>query len=177
MKQLTKLFAVFTLLSLSGFAACNKVEEKDTSVSLSLETDMGELGNFISFPEQNVVINLYDTIHHGEKVKLISATLPVKVDKDVCSNYEFGFSAIILDENQQEITTLPDFKFDKKSNYQNGVLRYYLSEGETNGVLEKYVPEKDWPGDEEQQWNRICEEGKSIFVKALSWKSVIYTAP
>lgn len=131
-------------------------DQVPTEVKLNVESEIGDLGNYLSFPEKNVSLT-----YAGGKVK---GAIKVNVNRTVCSTHmgSFDFDIQILDKNNQKIETIRNF-FKLKSKVKSGPDtpavegRYYSHVVESGSLI---VEGKKTLND--KKWEKIAKEGKSI---------------
>ena len=102
-------------------------------VTLTVESELGKLGTYLSVSDEDVAIILFDK----GRVQSVSASLALNVMSPVASDYSFGFEAEVLDENHIKIADLPPFNINSEYDYNyNGGLHNYLNEGNVRAQME-----------------------------------------
>lgn len=120
------------------------------SVTLTVETELGELSNYMSVTDTEV------TIVMNEKGS-VAASLGFNVTKAVASNFSYSFDVEVLDKNHIKIADLTDLKIEEKYDSDNGDLRYTLLNGTTRAEMDGYVSDSDW--------DKISSEGVYVRIK------------
>lgn len=147
-----KLFA-FALLIVC-FASCGN----KNSVTLKIEPQLGELGQYISISDDDVVIELDETS------KEVVASLHIQIDKTFAAENTIYLDVIVLDKAGNEIAELPNFEIEE-SKYEepdNGGYSYIFYKGTIRAQM-KDNETKNWL---KHDWVDICKEGVSIIVKS-----------
>ena len=175
MKKFNYALGIIMLGIMSSCGGGNKGDQN--SVTLTVEPQLGELGNFISITDSEIVVKLVDDKEDGEDVKSIVSSLAINVNKSVASNYSFGFDAVVLDENHIEITSLPDFDIDSKIDFDaDEKCHNVLSPGPNRAQMKRTQDATEWDSEAQEIWNKICTQGKYIVIKP-EWDSAKYVVP
>lgn len=161
MKKLNYLLSI-TLLSFLVSCGGGENQDDSNSVSLTIESQLGELGNYITISDSEVIVKLVDEKVNGEEGKSIVASVAVMVNKGVASDGLYGLEAIVLDEDHIEIASLPSFDMDSEWISGNEGYHNILTVGNTRAQL-KY-PFK-WDDEHKQQWEKILTQGKYLVLK------------
>ena len=157
------------LMMLLILASCGGKEDPN-SVTLTVEPQLGELGNFISIPDSEVMVKLVDDKEDGKDVRSIVSSMALNVNKGVASNYSFGFDVVVLDENHIEITSLPNYDIDSKWDHDNGDYDHILYAGNTRAQMKRSQDASEWDEETQQIWDKIRTKGKYIVIKP-DWDS------
>ena len=166
-----KLTYAGSIIMLGIFASCGGGSKEDpNSVTLTVEPQLGELGNFLSISDSEVIVKLVDDKEDGKDVKSIVSSLAINVNKGVASNYSFGFDVVVLDENHIEISSLPDYDIDSKWDSDNGDYDHILSAGNTRAQMKSSQDATKWDSEAQEMWDKIRSQGKYIVVKP-DWDS------
>ena len=143
------------------FASCGG----GNSITLEVEPQLGELGNFITPTETEVTVSLTDDKDDGKDIKRVTSSIAFNVKKAVVSNYSFGLSVVILDALHNEITTLPDYKIESTSKFSDGSYVHILSEGPVRAQMNYTEDAEEWNGEAQKMWEKVQKEGKYLVIK------------
>lgn len=135
------------------------------SVTLQVESELGELGNYITITDSEVTVQLVDDKKDGKDVKSIVSSLAINVTKSVASDYSFSFNVEVLDANHVKIADLPSYYLDYKSDSDNGDYDYYLTAGNVRAQMKESEDAEKWNEEAQQMWDKIRKEGKFILIK------------
>lgn len=175
MKKFNYALGIIMLGILSSCGGDSKGDQN--SVTLTVEPQLGELGNFISITDSEVVVKLVDDKENGKDVKSLVSSLAINVTKNVASNYSFGFDAVVLDENHIEITSLPDFDIDSKIDFDaDEDCHDILSAGPNRAQMKSTQDATEWDSEAQEIWDKIRTKGKYILIKP-EWESAKYVSP
>lgn len=143
---------IYIIMALLFLTACG-----GNSVSLKVEPQLGELGEYIKVDSSELTISLKEIDEDGEKYMAIIPTLPVSVIKNVASEngLDFWISAEIYDKNNEELNS---FNLNLDSEYDFSNHCYYILEG-------KYTAESFLGKEKKEEWNK---DSKS----RMAWKSL-----
>lgn len=164
-----KLFGLLTLAlcTVGLFTSCSK--EDSNKVKLTIESELGDLGNYISVTDKEVTVTLSDEkeTKDGKEVelKVLAGSIAVNIKKAVASDYSIGFDAEVLDENHNKIADLPDFNIDGKYDYDNGDLNNCYAAGNTRAQMKHGGEASEWKDEDQKMWDDICNKGKYIVLK------------
>ena len=155
--------------------SCGGGSEGDqNSVTLTVESQLGELGNYLSITDSEIVVKLVDDKEDGKEVKSLVSSLALRVNKSVASDYDFDLSAVVLDENHVEIATLPYFDIDSKLDFDfNKDCNHILSAGPIRAQMKKTTEATEWTPEDQETWDKIRTQGKYILFKP-NWESAKY---
>lgn len=145
--------------------SCGGSKSDGNSVTLKVEPELGELSNYLSVTDTEVTVTLSEEEHKGEKGKVIAASLAINVTKAVASDYSFSFDVEVLDKNHIKIADLPSFRLDGKTDFDNGDLHDVLVAGNTRAQMKDGVKESKWTDEDQEMWDKICNEGAYICIK------------
>lgn len=166
MKKLFGLFAL-AICSMGLISSCSK--DDGNKVTLTIESQLGELANYISVTDKEVTVTLSDEkeTKDGKKIelKVLAGSIAVNIDKAVASDYRIGFDAEILDENHNNIADLPDFIIEGKYDYDNGDLNNCYAAGNTRAQMKEEGKAETWKDEDQNKWDEICSKGKYIVLK------------
>ena len=167
-----------SIIMLGILSSCGGGSKGDqNSVTLTVEPQLGELGNFISLTDSEIVVKLVDDKEDGQDVKSLVSSLAINVTKSVASNYSFGFDAVVLDENHIEITSLPDFDIDSKIDFDaDEDCHNVLSSGPNRAQMKMTEDATEWDSEAQEMWDKIRTKGKYIVIKP-EWDSAKYVTP
>ncbi len=160
----------FLLLMLTLFiASCGNSGkggngDGDNEIKLEVESDLGELGEFLSADDE-AVIKLEEAEEDGEQGYLITSSLGVDVEKAVASDFTFGLEAKILDGNHIVIADFPDFDIESKNDYDNGDYTNVLYPGQKWAIVKDFVKKDDWDKEKQEMWEKIKKEGAYIRIE------------
>ena len=162
----------FLILVISLLISC--VGEESKSVKLTVDPQLGQLGNFISISDNEVTIKLIDEKEEGEDIKSFVSSMSINVNKSVASDYSFRFSVVVEDEDHIEISGLPDFYLESIRDWDNQSFQNVLQKGNYRAKMHESQTLEEWKDDDGQEiWDQICKRGKYIVVKP-SWRSAKY---
>lgn len=170
MKKISYLLSA-AVCTLTLATACSGSKSSETEkVTLTVETELGELGKYLSVTDKDVTITLSADEAKGDNkdgktYKVIAASLAVYAEKGVASNYSISLDAEVLDENHIKVADLPDFEIDSHYDLENGDLSNVVQPGNTRAQLKHSVEVSKWEEKEQQSWDDICAKGKYIVVK------------
>ena len=164
MKKIKTFLSISILVTL---ASCGGSDSN--SVTLTVDPQLGQLVNFISISDNEATIKLIDEKEDGENVKSLVSSLSIKVNKSVASDYSFGLSVTVEDEDHIEISDLPSYHIDYDYDWDNGEFHYVIQPGSTRARMQESQTLQEWKEDDSQeQWNQICKRGKYLVVKPNS---------
>lgn len=154
-----KLFAV--VLMAMCLASCGG---DPNSVTLKVEPQLGELGNYISIDDQEIVVTLSDEAKDSTDVKTIASSLAFTVNKSFRTNHGYGsdLKVKVLDKNHNEICALPCFSVELKSDYGRE-LDFYLPTGPNRAQMKD--EDKNWEAEDQEMWDKICSEGVYVIIE------------
>ncbi len=140
--------------------------DKDVA-ALKVESELGELGNYISINDSEIKITKSEVTEEGTEYVVLQSNLSVSVNQSVASDYSSGFNlkAIILDKDQNEIAPIGSFDFEVKSEYYNDDYIYILNSGSTRAQLKEGGKKEDWNDETQALWDKICKEGTYVLLK------------
>lgn len=155
------------ILMLGILTSCGGGSEGDqNSVTLTVESQLGELGNYLSITDSEIVVKLVDDKKDGKDVKSLVSSLAVRVNKSVASDHDFDLRAVVLDENHVEITTLPPFNIEYKTDFDFDKYCYdILSAGTIRAQMKKTTEATSWTTEDQETWDKIRTQGKYILFK------------
>ena len=157
---------------LSALVSCGGKESK--SVTLTVDPQLGQLGNFLSISDTEVTIKLIDEKEDGEDVKSLVSSMSININKNVASDYSFRFSLVVEDEDHIEISELPDFYLECNDDWNNQEFHNVLHKGNYKAKMHESQTLEEWKDDNGQEiWDKICKRGKYVVVKP-SWRSAKY---
>lgn len=159
-----KTFKYFAAFAAALMAICNTScgNSDPNSVTLKVESELGELGNCLAPSEDEVVVRITEENEDGENVRFFVSSLAFNVSKSVASNRSFKIKVEVLDENHLKIGELPDFKIDSKSDHDNGEYDHILATGATRAQMKEEV-------ENQELWDKIHSQGKYIVLKPNSY--------
>lgn len=142
----------FFLLSL--LAVCLVSCGSDKPVTLKVESELGNLGTYLSVNDKEVTFTRKD-----DKVE---GSLSMKVMRSVAAELrsDFNMEVTVLDKNHVEIASLPDFKVETQTDYDAGDFDNYLATGTIRAKMSGTVSS--------DKWDKIESEGAYICVKLSS---------
>ncbi len=151
-KIITKLLFVSMIISV---ISCKKT---DDTVNLEIELQIGELGDYINFKENEVVLT---TSKVGD-IYIITSSLAIEVNKAVaCNNpYGFCFTPTVLDRNHLVIAELEDFDFECQMDWDTNVS--YLTRGTLRSQMKMEYSAVEWEAEMKSKWEIIQKEGVYI---------------
>jgi hypothetical protein len=168
----------YFLLAVVAFnlAACGgKKDGSDdsNSVKLKVEAELGELGNYLSSTDEEVVVKLVENNEDGKDYITIVSSMAIQVKKAVASNYSFDFDVEVLDKDHIKITDLPSYEIDSNHNYDLD-LSNVLSEGTVRAKMEGTVEKNEWNDEVQKNWDKIISQGVYISIKP-KWSLAKYS--
>ena len=167
-----KIKYLMSIVLLGTLVSCGNKESK--SVTLTVDPQLGQLGNFMSISDNEVTIKLIDENEEGEDVNSCVSSMSINVNKNVTSNYSFSFSLVVEDEDHIEISGLPDFYLESIRDWDNQSFQNVLQKGNYRAKMHESQTLEEWKDDDGQEiWNQICKRGKYVVVKP-SWRSAKY---
>ncbi len=135
-------------------------------VTLKVEPQLGDLGNYIDILDKEVVVTLSDaTNDDGTQVKKIATSISMSVKKAVASDYGFALSVKVLDKNHVEIADLEEISIDNQTDYDYSDLHYYLMPGNVRSQLDNETTAGDWTENMQKKWEQVCKEGVYLQLK------------
>ncbi|MBQ0049385.1 MAG: hypothetical protein KBT12_03975 [Bacteroidales bacterium] len=141
------------------FSACGN----SNSVTLKIETDLGELGNYVTSSDQEVTIQLTEE-KDGENVcKTLVSSLALNVNKSVASDYSFDLEADVLDKNHVKIASLPDFDIESHRVDAYGEMDHALYTGSIRAQMRFEID--SWDEAKQQMWDKIRTDGVYIQIR------------
>ena len=160
-----KLNYALGIMMLGIFASCGGGDSD--SVTLTVEPQLGELSDFISIKESDLVVNLKNGKEDGEAVKTIVAALPFTVTKGIQADSRLEFEFVVLDKDHNEIGELPSCYFDdEKYDWDNSPYNHILVPGNYRVQVEKTRSIESWKENNYQEdWDKIRKEGKFVEIK------------
>lgn len=155
-------FSLMVLL-LFGAASCGESEKKD-EVKLTVEVDLGELGNYLSLDDE-VIVKKEEIEEDGDQIIVFKSSLGANVNKSVASNFSFDFDAKILDKDHIEIAEFPGYEMECNSDFENENFNNILFAGTKRAILDWGITKKEWKEEYQKIWERIREEAVYIQIK------------
>lgn len=168
-----KFFGLFALVSLLviGLAACGD----SNSVTLKVEPQLSNLGEYMDVDDQEVVVSLAEETKDDKVYKTILSSLALTVKQAVASDYGFDLEVIVLDKNHVEIASLPNYDIDDSYDYDSEDLHNYLTSGSVRAQMKYFREKSEWKEEDQKKWDKIRKEGVYILVKP-SWSSAKYAS-
>ncbi len=162
---LLAIFAALSVLSV-GLSACGGGGDKDAA-TLKVESELGELGNYISINDSEVKITKSEVTEDNEEYVLLQSNLAVSVNQSVACNYGNGFNmkAIVLDKDHNEIAPIGNFVLEVKTNYENDDYSYILNSGSTRAQFKEGGKKETWNDEAQAMWDKICKDGAYLLLK------------
>ncbi len=165
-----KNFKLFLMAIMAvGLAACSSSNE----VTLKVESELGDLGNYISIPDQDVIVSLSEENVEGEDIIRLASSLAVEVNKSVAANGTMDLDVEVLDKNHVVISTLADYDIETKTDFDNGDYHYILMAGnvraQMNAVDKKSSLSEEKLKEFEERWGKVCKDGEYILLKPSSY--------
>lgn len=148
-------------LAAIGFASC---ASDSNSVTLILEPQLGELGNYFSIPSDEVTIQLIEESKDSIAEIAITSSLEIKVEKTVASTEGFDLDVTVYDKDHVKIADLPDFDIDSDYDYHRE-FRNILSAGTVYAQMERTTDASKWDAKDQEMWDKIRKEGKYLSIK------------
>lgn len=149
------------IMMLGLLASCGGGEDANKA-TLTIEPQLGELGDYITITDQEAIVTLADEEVEGEAVKTIASSIAFNVNKGVASDRAYGFKVVVLDENHNRIAPMAEYQIEAKYDYKNGDYRYILVPGANRAQMKRSAPKSEWDETPEAQeaWNNIRTKGK-----------------
>lgn len=166
---------VLGIMLLGLFASCGGVKSDPNSVTLTVEPQLEELGEYITIANPQVTVSLVDEKEEGVDVRSIQSSMPINVTKSVESNYRFALEVAVLDENHEEISSLPNYVIESEFNRGNDGINYVLSVGTNSAQMKASQEVSEWKDEDQQMWDKIRTQGKYIVVRPY-YSSAEYSA-
>lgn len=138
------------LLALAMLTFCIASCGNKNSVTLKIEPQLGELGQYISITEEEIVVKLDD------QGKYVVASIPIQVNENFAAKYGVDLEVIVLDKNGVEISDLPNIEIESNKNEYGDDFAYIYFKGLLRGQMKGLKP---------KDWQKIKEQGASIIVK------------
>ncbi len=157
-----KYFAVALMaISLASCGGKNDAKNDQNSVTLKVEAELGELANYMSPSDEQIVVKLTDENEDGEISKVIVSSLAFMVSRPVASDYSFSFDVKVLDENHIEIGELRKFRIESSHDYESE-LSNFLTAGSVRAQMKDVIKASDWNEEEQEKWDKIRTQGVYI---------------
>ncbi len=158
-----KLLAFAALVMIFISCGGKKDSENTNSANLKVKLELGDLENYISLNDEEVVLELKDENQDGKDYKAIVSSLSIKVNRSVASDFSYDISAEIFDSYNMNICSLPA-TIESGYDYNND-FRYYLNAGTIDVQIKELIDAADWDDSCQERWDMICTQGKSIVLK------------
>lgn len=154
-------------IMLGIFASCGGGSD---SVTLSVEPQLGEIGDFISISDNELIVNLKEEKIEGEDVKSIVSSFNILVTKGIQTDSKINFAFMVLDKDHNEISRLPSCSIeDTKYEWDNEPYRYILTPGNYRIQIHESESLEDWKENNSQEyWDKIRKDGKFVEIKISS---------
>ena len=146
-------------------------------VTLKVEADLDELGNYLNVVDKEVTIKKADAEKDGKSGFAFKSSICVNVLKAVATDYSFCFDVKVLDKDHIEIgdINLPDYDIERsKFNWDNNYSDV-LTAGKKYAVMDDFVSKDDWEAENQENWEKICKEGVYLIIKP-NYDSAEYVA-
>lgn len=174
-----KLFNYFIAVVLAICMVSCGEKENLNEVTLKVEADLNDLGNYLTVVDKEVTITKSDAEEDDESGFAFKSSICVNVSKTVASNYSFGFKVQVLDKDHIEIGELPASYYWIESSKQDDGLECHeiLSTGKKHAVMNYFVSKDDWEDEDLKTWEKICKEGVYLVIKPKDYdaKFVAYS--
>lgn len=158
-----KIKYIGSLILLGLLASCSG---DNNSVTLEVDPQLGELGDFITVTDKNVIVKLVDEKEDSTDIRSIVSSLAINVNKSVASDYSFGFDVAVLDEDHVEIASLPNYDINSETDYEaDRNCHYVLSSGPNRAQMKWGRDASDWDSDAQEMWDKIRTKGKYIAIR------------
>lgn len=153
------------IIMLGIFASCGGGDSN--SVTLTIEPQLGEIGNFISISDNDLIVSLKEEKEEGEDVKSIVSSFTIQVTKGIQTDRRIGFEFMVLDKDHNQISRLPSCYIEEdKFDWQNEPYHHILVPGNYRIQIHESQSLKDWKEDNSQEyWDKIRKEGKFVEIK------------
>ena len=138
------------------------------SVSLKVESELRDLGEYMSPAEEEVILQVSDLKEDGKEYKVLTSSLVFTVSKSVASDYNYDLEVELLDKNHVKICDLPDFEIDYTDDDDNGELDNIVHSGTVRAQMKRRVDIRDWEDEDATMWDKIRTSGAFVVIKPSS---------
>lgn len=140
------------------------------SVTLIIEPQLGEIGNFISINDNDLTVSLKEEKEEGEDVKSIVSSFTIQVTNGIQTDSSIGFEFMVLDKDHNQISRLPScYIHEEKFDWNNEPYHHILVPGNYRLQIHESQSLEDWKEDNSQEyWDKIRKEGKFVEIKISS---------
>ena len=156
------------IMMLGIFASCGGGDSN--SVTLTIEPQLGEIGNFISISDNDLTVSVKDEKEEGKDVKSLVSSFTIQVTKGIQTDSRIGFEFMVLDKDHNQISRLPScYIRDGKYDWDNKPYHHILVPGSYRLQINESQSLEDWKEDNSQEyWDKIRKEGKFVEIKISS---------
>lgn len=162
-KLLGALLLVFLMASCGG-----KSENTNDSVTLTVEPQLGELGNYITISDSEVIIKVSE---ESDGEKYLVSSLSVTVNQGVAADNDYDFNGVVYDENHVELEEFNYmYKLDSDTDFDIEKCHDVLRAGTYRAQFKVQLSDAN-----KDKWEKILKEGKYLAIKP-SWENTEYKA-
>lgn len=161
-----KLFNYFIAVVLAICMVSCGEKENLNEVTLKVEADLNDLGNYLTVVDKEVTITKSDAEEDDESGFAFKSSICVNVSKAVASNYSFGFDVKILDKDHIEIGDISiDYDIESDYDWNSEDFHNTLSTGKQYAVMNCFISKDDWGAEDQETWEKICKEGVYLILE------------
>lgn len=162
-------FAAFAVC----LAACGGDKSDGNSVTFKVEAELGQLADYITVADQEVVVTMSNEKEDGEEYRVITSSLALQVSKSVATDYGFDFDVEVLDKNHVKIGELSHYDVEATYDYDNGQFNRILHAGSVRAQMEDRDNLNEITPKDQEELDKLFKEGVYIVVKPR-WSSGKY---
>lgn len=138
---------------------------KSNEVSLKVEADLEELGEYVTIEDKEAVVKLVES----EEDIYITSSLSIKVKKSIASNSSFFFDAEVLDKDHVVVgDLLLAYEIDDRYELDPEGFSHVLFKGTKRAEMIDGMGMESWKDYGQEEWNKIREDGVYISIKTSS---------
>lgn len=162
-------FAAFAVC----LAACGGDKGDGNSVTFKVEAELGQLADYITVTDQEVVVTMSNEKKGDEEYRVITSSLALQVSKSVATDYGFDLVVEVLDKNHVKIGELSRYVIETSNDYENGEFTTILHAGSVHAQMKDRDKLKKLSPEDQEELDKLFKEGAYIVVKPL-WSSGRY---
>ena len=147
------------------FAACGGDKSDGNSVTFKVEAELGQLADYITVADQEVVVTMSNEKEDGEEYRVITSSLALQVSKSVATDYGFDFDVEVLDKNHVKIGELSHYDVEATYDYDNGQFNRILHAGSVRAQMEDRDNLNEITPKDQEELDKLFKEGVYIVVK------------
>lgn len=154
-------FAAFAVC----LAACGGDKSDGNGVTFKVEAELGQLADYITVADQEVVVTMSNEKEDGEEYRVITSSLALQVSKSVASDYGFDLDVEVLDKNHVKIGELSHYDVEATYDYDNGQYNHILHAGSVRAQMEDRDNLSEITPKDQEELDKLFKEGVYIVVK------------